>query len=103
MLDQSHTASRRGSMPPSMLNGEEGSQITQRESSERDRDRAEHSDPTKRVRVKRSNPTIRERTPLLPKGTHTINFGEELANANTPLPMMFVRMRKAIRLGYMQY
>jgi hypothetical protein len=86
-----------------MLNGEEGSQIAQRESSERDRDRAEHSDPTKRVRVKRNNPTIRERTPLLPKGAHTISFGEELANANTPLPMMFVPMREAIRLAYKQY
>lgn len=85
-LEHSHSASRRGSVPPSMHNGFDNSSLTAQEA---ETDRADHGDATKRVRVKRSNPTLRERTPLLSQsGAHAINFGDD--DMSTPLPMMLV-------------
>jgi hypothetical protein len=69
-----------------MHNGFDNSSSTAQEA---ETDRTDHADATKRVRVKRSNPTLRERTPLLSQnGAHTINFGDD--DMTTPLPMMLV-------------
>jgi putative membrane protein len=82
-LEHSAGTSRRASVPPSMLNGREpapsaGSARTADGSPER------VTDATKRVRVKRSNPTLRERAPLLPRDATTISFDE----VSIPLPLV---------------
>jgi ion channel-forming bestrophin family protein len=84
-LDHSLTASRHESMPPSMINGVEGSSTSALTQPEESPERADHHDATKRVRVKRSKQTIKERTPLLPKGSHAISF--EDMTTTIPLPL----------------
>jgi hypothetical protein len=68
-----------------MINGVEGSSNSTQNRPEASPERADHHDATKRVRVKRSKPTLKERTPLLPKGSHAISF-EDTATT-IPLPL----------------
>jgi hypothetical protein len=68
-----------------MLNGAEGSSTSTQIRPEESSERVDHYDATKRVRVKRSKATIKERTPLLPKGSHAISFRDTATTIPLPL------------------